>query len=45
MEAWYVVDRDYDMNNVDSIGSFKLNIFPDWLINKLKSRLFYRGDQ
>ena len=45
MDAWEVVDRDDNMNVIDSIWAFKLKRFPDGLIKTFKARFCARGDQ
>ena len=43
MSVWKVVDREDDMNVIQSTWDFKLKRYPDSLIKKLKSRFCDRG--
>ena len=40
-----MVDRDDDMNVIDSIWAFKLKRYPDGVVKKFKARFCARGDQ
>ena len=43
--SWYIVDRDYSMNTIDSEWYFKCKRYPDGLIKSLKYLFCARGDQ
>eukprot|EP01082_Thalassiosira_pseudonana_P009463 g8665.t1 g8665 contig3:647373-650417(+) len=45
MNAWTVVEREDDMNVIDSTWAFKLKRYPDGMIKKFKARFCARGDQ
>ena len=45
MDSWEVVNRQSDMNVLDSTWAFKVKQFPDGRIRKLKARFCVRGDQ
>lgn len=45
MGAWEVVDREEDMNVIDSTWAFKLKRYPDGMVKKFKARFCARGDQ
>ncbi len=45
MDSWDVVDRTDDMNILQSIWAFRINIFPDGLIKKFKAHFCAHGDQ
>jgi hypothetical protein len=45
MDAWEVVDRDDEMNVIDSIWAFKLKRFPDGMVKKFKAQFCAWGDQ
>jgi hypothetical protein len=44
MNAWTVVEREDDMNVIDSTWAFKLKRYPDGMIKKFKARFCARGD-
>ena len=45
MESWDVVERYDEIKDIDSTWEFNLKLFPDGLINKLKSWFCARSDQ
>jgi len=45
IDAWEVVDREDDMNVINSTWAFKCKHYPDGLIKKFKARFCARGDQ
>ena len=45
MNAWTVVEREDDMNVIDSTWAFQLKRHPDGMIEKFKARFCARGDQ
>ena len=45
MGAWDIVDRQPEMNVIDSTWAFKLKRYPDGLVKKFKARFCARGDQ
>jgi hypothetical protein len=45
IDAWEVVNREDDMNVINSTWAFKCEHYPDGLIKKFKARLCARGDQ
>eukprot|EP00970_Alexandrium_tamarense_P013493 scaffold3441_cov152-Alexandrium_tamarense.AAC.1 len=42
MNAWTVVEREDDMNIIDSTWAFKLKRYPDGMIKKFKARFCAR---
>ena len=45
MGAWDVVDREDDMNVIQSTWAFKLKRYPDGLVKKFKAPFCAHGDQ
>ncbi len=45
IEAWTIVDREHDMNAINSTWAFKCKRYPDGLIKRFKARFCVRGDQ
>ncbi len=45
IDAWEMVDREDDMNVINSTWAFKCKRYPDGLIKKFKARFCACGDQ
>jgi hypothetical protein len=45
IDAWDVVEREDDMNVINSTWAFKCKQYPDGLIKKFKARFCAQGDQ
>ncbi len=45
IDAWEVVNREDDMNVINSTWAFKCKRYPDGLIKKFKARFCACGDQ